>query len=62
MRATRVMESVPLTPEEFGRHDLLLLSTAHRCFSDPALYRDVELVVDTRNVIREAWGPKIVRA
>ncbi len=56
------MESVPLTPEEFGRYDLLLLSTAHRSFSDPSLYRDVKLVVDTRNAVRDEWGPKVVRA
>ena len=45
------MRSVPLTPEEFARYDLVLLSTAHREFRDPALYRDVKLVVDTRNVV-----------
>ena len=56
------MESVPLTPEEFARYDLVLLSTAHSEFGDPALYRDVKLVVDTRNVVRDDWGPKVVRA
>ena len=56
------MQSVPATPEEFGRYDLVLLSTAHSQFSDPALYRDVKLVVDTRNVVRDGWGPKVVRA
>jgi UDP-N-acetyl-D-glucosamine dehydrogenase len=56
------MRSVPLTPEEFGRYDLLLLSTAHAEFRDPALYRDAKLVVDTRNVVGEGWGPKVVRA
>jgi UDP-N-acetyl-D-glucosamine dehydrogenase len=56
------MESVPLTPEEFARHDLVLLSTAHKHFADPALYRDVRLAVDTRNVIRPEWGPRVVKA
>jgi UDP-N-acetyl-D-glucosamine dehydrogenase len=56
------LRSVPLTPEEFGRYDLLLLSTAHAQFRDPALYRDAKLVVDTRNVVREEWAPKVVRA
>ncbi len=56
------MQSVPLTQEEFGRYDLLLLSTAHAEFHDPALFRDAKLVVDTRNVVRDDWGPKVVRA
>ena len=56
------MRSVALTPKEFGRYDLLLLSTAHAEFHDPALYRDAKLVVDTRNVVNEGWGPKVVRA
>ncbi len=66
MRPTRrhglTMESVPLTADEFGRHDLVLLATAHGEFRDPDLYRDVDLVVDTRNVVRPEWGPKVVRA
>ena len=56
------MRSMPLTPEEFGRYDLLLLSTAHAEFRDPALYRDAKLVVDTRNAVRGEWGPKVVGA
>jgi UDP-N-acetyl-D-glucosamine dehydrogenase len=56
------MGSVPLTPEEFGRYDLLLLSTAHAEFRDPGLYREAKLVVDTRNVVLEEWGPKVIRA
>lgn len=56
------MRSVPLSADEFGRYDLVLLSTAHREFSDPNLYPNVKLVVDTRNVVREEWGPKVVRA
>ena len=66
------LESVPCTPEEFARHDVLVVSTAHSDFGDPALYRDVRLVVDTRNLlarIREEAadggggpGPEVVRA
>ena len=56
------MESVPLTAEEFARHELVLVSTAHKEFSDPRLYRDVKLVVDTRNMVRPEWGPRVVRA
>ncbi len=56
------MRSVPLVPEEFAQYDLVLLSTAHREFYDPALYKDVKLVVDTRNVVKEEWGPRVLKA
>ncbi len=56
------MRSVALSPAEFSRYDLVLLATAHHEFRDPGLYVDVKLVVDTRNVVREAWGPKVVKA
>jgi UDP-N-acetyl-D-glucosamine dehydrogenase len=56
------MQSVPLTAQEFARYDLVLLSTAHREFYDPALYSDVKLVVDTRNVVNEEWGPRVLKA
>ena len=56
------MRSVPLSAEEFARYDLVLLSTAHSEFRDPSLYRGAELVVDTRNVVREEWGPTVIRA
>jgi UDP-N-acetyl-D-glucosamine dehydrogenase len=49
------LESIPLTPEAFGRHDALVVSTAHDPFKDPALYRDVRLVVDARNLM----GPMV---
>ena len=45
------LASVPCTPEEFERHDVLVVSTAHSDFRDPALYRGVGLVVDTRNLM-----------
>ena len=51
-----------MAPQELRRYDLLLLSTAHAEFRDPALYREAKLVVDTRNVVRGEWGPKVVRA
>ena len=42
---------MPCTPEVFARYDALVVSTAHDVFKDRELYRDVALVVDTRNVI-----------
>jgi UDP-N-acetyl-D-glucosamine dehydrogenase len=56
------MSSVPLNAEEFGKYDVVLLSTAHRQFADPGLYTSCPLVVDTRNVVRDGWGPRVVRA
>jgi UDP-N-acetyl-D-glucosamine dehydrogenase len=55
------LKTVPLTAEEFSRHDCLVLSTSHSEFSDPALYAQARLVVDTRNVVRSEWGPRVVR-
>ena len=65
-KATRrhdlALRSVPLTTREFARYDALLLATAHREFSDPGLYADTRLVIDTRNVVRDEWGPRVVKA
>ena len=63
------LASVPLTAEEFARHDALVISTAHAVFRDPALYRRVRLVVDTRNLMAAlglgrpgSAGPEVVLA
>lgn len=55
----RQMSSVPCTPEEFGRHDALVVATAHAAFRDASLYERTRLVVDTRNLVRSA-GPFIL--
>jgi UDP-N-acetyl-D-glucosamine dehydrogenase len=62
------LASVPCTADEFARHDVLVVSTAHSDFRDAALYRGVRLVVDTRNLMASLAldagedGPEIVRA
>jgi UDP-N-acetyl-D-glucosamine dehydrogenase len=63
------LASVPCTAEEFARHDVLVISTAHSDFRDPALYRAARLVVDTRNLMAPlglglpgASGPEVFRA
>jgi UDP-N-acetyl-D-glucosamine dehydrogenase len=63
------LASVPCTAEEFARHDVLVVSTAHSDFRDATLYRGVRLVVDTRNLMASitgqaglGTGPEIVRA
>jgi UDP-N-acetyl-D-glucosamine dehydrogenase len=45
------LQSVPVSAEAFARFDALVVATAHDAFSDPALYEDVPLVVDTRNLL-----------
>ncbi len=61
------MTSVLCTAEAFAPFDVLVLATGHEQFKDPALYRSVKLVVDTRNIISSlfasrAGGPRIVKA
>ena len=60
------LASVPCSAEEFARHDVLVVSTAHTDFREPSLYRDVRLVVDTRNLMAPLGlgpeGPEVVRA
>ena len=63
------LSSVPCTPAEFAKHDLLLVSTAHSEFKDKALYANVKLVLDTRNLLAPLGlgapgvpGPEVFRA
>ena len=51
------LSSVPCTAEEFARHDVLVVSTAHSDFKDAGLYAGVKLVVDTRNLMAPL-GPR----
>jgi UDP-N-acetyl-D-glucosamine dehydrogenase len=52
------LASVPCTPEAFGAYDVVVLSTGHKQFRDPSLYRRVALVVDTRNAVRMPEGAR----
>lgn len=55
------MTSVPCDNATFRGYDALLVSTAHAQFRDPALYRGVDLVVDTRNIVQAGpEGPRVV--
>jgi UDP-N-acetyl-D-mannosaminuronate dehydrogenase len=60
---------VPCTAEEFARHDVIVVSTAHSDFKDVRLYAGAKLVVDTRNLMSPlglggpgASGPDVIRA
>lgn len=52
-----VMESAPCTAEELGSHDAVVVSTAHRKFKDPSLYRLASLVIDSRNIVSPGAFP-----
>jgi len=63
------LSSVPCTAEEFARHDVLVVSTAHSDFRKAGLYAGAKLVVDTRNLMAPlgfgvpgAPGPEVCRA
>ena len=63
------LESVACSAEEFARHDVLLVSTAHSDFKHKQLYAGAKLVVDTRNLTAPlglgapgAPGPEVIRA
>jgi UDP-N-acetyl-D-glucosamine dehydrogenase len=63
------LSSVPCTPGEFARHDVLVVSTAHSDFKDERLYSGVKAIVDTRNLMAPlglggpgARGPEVFRA
>lgn len=61
-RNRREMVSVACTSEEFGKHDVLVVATAHTVFRDTALYREARLVVDTRNVVPPSNTYRLVKA
>ena len=60
------LRSVPCDAATFASYDAVVVSTAHDAFKDPALYRAVRLVVDSRNAVaplfRSGEGPRIVKA
>jgi UDP-N-acetyl-D-glucosamine dehydrogenase len=60
------LASIPLTREAFAGFDAVVVSTAHEVFRDAELFRDVKLVVDTRNLMASITpavkGPRIVKA
>ncbi len=60
------LESIPVTADAFGRFDAVVVSTAHDQFKNEALYRQVKLVVDSRNMVAPLFtsgqGPRVVKA
>jgi UDP-N-acetyl-D-glucosamine dehydrogenase len=56
------LESRPCTAEEFALYDALVISTAHSAFKNPDLFRDAQIVVDTRNIVPAGVTRNLVRA
>lgn len=47
------MRSVALSNQTWKNYDAVVIATAHQLFKDPALYHDLALVVDCRNLLSE---------
>jgi UDP-N-acetyl-D-glucosamine dehydrogenase len=55
------LASVPCTAAALSKYDALVVATAHRQFTEPALFEGVRLVVDTRNIVQpRPDGPRRV--
>ncbi len=58
------MKSVPLTPANLKKYDVVLISTDHTCYDYAMVAKHAKLVVDTRNAVKAAGKlkEKIFRA
>jgi UDP-N-acetyl-D-glucosamine dehydrogenase len=60
------LRSVPCDAAAFAGYDAVVVSTAHDVFRRADLYREVKLVVDTRNAVAPLFarggGPRVVKA
>jgi UDP-N-acetyl-D-glucosamine dehydrogenase len=56
------LTSVPCTADEFAKYDAVLVSTPHTAFKDAALYANVKLAIDTRNIIAPNGRTRIVKS
>ncbi|MBN2200614.1 nucleotide sugar dehydrogenase [bacterium] len=56
------MKSVPLTPANLRKYDVVLISTDHSCYDYAMIAKHAKLVVDTRNAVKGNPGGKIIKA
>ena len=47
--------------DDLGSYDCVVIVTDHSTYDYPAIVRDAQLVVDTRNATKGIDSPKIVR-
>ncbi len=52
------MKSVPLTPANLRKYDLVLIATDHSQYDWPMICRHSRLIVDTRNATASVKGMK----
>jgi UDP-N-acetyl-D-glucosamine dehydrogenase len=52
------MKSVPLTPANLKKYDVVLISTDHTCYDYAMVAKHAKLVVDTRNAVKGAGKNK----
>jgi UDP-N-acetyl-D-glucosamine dehydrogenase len=52
------MKSVPLTPANLRKYDVVLISTDHTCYDYAMIVKHAKLVVDTRNAVKGAAKQK----
>ncbi len=52
------MKSVPLTPANLRKYDVVLISTDHSCYDYAMIAKHAKLVVDTRNAVKAAGKNK----
>jgi UDP-N-acetyl-D-glucosamine dehydrogenase len=53
------MKSLPL--DRLGEYDCVLIVTDHSCYDYPAIVKETQLLVDSRNATRGISSPKIMR-
>lgn len=56
------MKSVELKPETLQAYDVVLISTDHSCMDYEMIVSHAQLIVDTRNAIKQKKHPKVVKA
>ena len=56
------MKSVPLTPANLKKYDVVLISTDHSCYDYGLIVKHASLVVDTRNAVKGNPKGKVVKA
>ncbi len=55
------LKSVPLSPGTLRKHDLVIISTNHSCFTYNTVVKHAKLIYDTRNALSKFHSNKIVR-
>lgn len=57
-------ESIELTPENLSSYDCVIILTDHSIYNPDFILKHAELIIDTRNLIKDArkYPEKVVRA